>query len=78
MRDTVEKSAIRARRQSVTHPSSLKALVARILRGNVAAHGGYVFDLRGRWRYEPRTSQRSSGKCGTRMSLAQISAMTRV
>ena len=62
----------------MTHPSLLKALVARIFRGNVAVHGGYVFDLRGRWRYEPRTSQRSDGKCATRMSVAQISAMTRV
>jgi hypothetical protein len=44
--------------------------------GTAAASGSYVFDLRGRWRYEPRT--RKSRWEQHAMSIARISAMTRV
>jgi hypothetical protein len=38
---------------SVRKQSFLKKLIARIVSSAVPVDGGYVFDLRGRWRYEP-------------------------
>ncbi len=56
--------------------SFLKAPVAQVRPSTAPADGSYVFDLRGRWRYEPRTRK----SCWERhaMSIAQIAAMTRV
>jgi hypothetical protein len=60
----------------VARQSFLKMLVAQVRTGTAATSGSYVFDLRGRWRYEPRT--RKSRWEQHAMSIAQISAMTRV
>jgi hypothetical protein len=60
----------------VARQSFLKTLVAHVRTSTATASGSYVFDLRGRWRYEPRT--RKSRREQHAMSIAQIAAMTRV
>jgi hypothetical protein len=43
----------------VPKPSFLGALANRVLSRVVAANGGYIFNLRGRWRYESRFQRRA-------------------
>ncbi len=42
---------------NVANPSFLRGLIARVFSRSVPADGGYVFNLRGRWRYEPRAER---------------------
>jgi hypothetical protein len=42
---------------NVSRPSFLKVLANRVLNRVVPANGGYVFNLRGRWRYEARSQR---------------------
>jgi hypothetical protein len=46
----------------VIKSSLLKALAARISAGTARAEGGYVFDLRGQWRYESGTRARAGAE----------------
>ena len=39
---------------SYPNASTLKALFSRLFGANVPANGAYVFNLKGRWRYENR------------------------
>ncbi len=39
---------------NASKPTFLRALVNRVFIRNALATGGYVFNLRGRWRYEAR------------------------
>lgn len=43
---------------SVCNQSPLKAFVTRLLGTAAPATGGYVFNFRGRWRYESRAERR--------------------
>ncbi len=56
--------------------SFLKILLVPVRTASAPASGSYVFDLRGRWRYEPRT--RKSRWEQHVASIAHLSAMTRV
>lgn len=44
---------------NVCNPSPVKALITRILGRAVPTSGGYVFNFRGRWRYETRAERRA-------------------
>ena len=55
--------------------SFLRVLLARVRTSTVPANGGYVFDLRGRWRYESRGRQCGARSGGAPMSIAEIAAI---
>ena len=44
---------------NASNPSFLRAFVTRILGRAVPACGGYVFNFRGRWRYETHAERRA-------------------
>ncbi len=73
---------------NVGNPSFLKRLLSQLLSSCAAVDGTYVFDLHGRWRYQPRPTLHPSTPeilhpaaeraGGASMPTAQILAMTRV
>ncbi len=46
---------------NVAKPSFLSGVIARVFSSTLSADGGYVFNLRGRWRYESHAQRRAQG-----------------